>query len=87
MQIIAAHGDSPNKVAIAIKRNICWEIKLSACGLPPIPGCACITSAGNGRNHAADINRPHGGIMYMHGLKRTSEYTLPDLPDEEKSPL
>lgn len=33
--------------------------------------------------HEADINRPHGGIMYMHELERTSEYSLPDLPDEE----
>lgn len=31
----------------------------------------------------ADINRPHGGIMYMHALTQTSEYTLPELPDEE----
>ena len=37
--------------------------------------------------HAADINRPHGGIMYMHSLMRSSEYTLPDLPEQEKSPL
>ena len=37
--------------------------------------------------HTADINRPHGGIMYMHSLMRSSEYTLPDLPEQEKSPL
>lgn len=32
--------------------------------------------------HAADINRPHGGIMYMHALQRTTEYSLPEVPDE-----
>lgn len=33
--------------------------------------------------HEADINRPHGGIMYMHALPKTTEYSLPELPDEE----
>ncbi len=32
--------------------------------------------------HEADINRPHGGIMYMHALHKTTEYCLPDLPEE-----
>ena len=31
----------------------------------------------------ADIDRPHGGIMYMHPLHKTTEYQLPDLPEEE----
>ncbi len=30
----------------------------------------------------ADINRPHGGIMYMHALPRTTEYVLPEIPEE-----
>ena len=33
--------------------------------------------------YEADINRPHGGIMYMHALHRTTEYSLPDLADEK----
>jgi hypothetical protein len=33
--------------------------------------------------HEADINRPHGGIMYMHLLQKTTEYKLPQLPDEK----
>lgn len=33
--------------------------------------------------YKADINRPHGGIMYMHALQRTTEYRLPELPDED----
>lgn len=33
--------------------------------------------------HEADINRPHGGIMYMHPLARTSKYELPELPEED----
>jgi len=33
--------------------------------------------------HEAEINRPHGGIMYMHVLPRTTEYRLPDLPEEK----
>ena len=31
----------------------------------------------------ADINRPHGGIMYMHPLHMTTRFSLPDLPEEE----
>ncbi len=33
--------------------------------------------------YEADIDRPHGGIMYMHALPKTTEYSLPDLPDEK----
>jgi nitrogen regulatory protein PII len=33
--------------------------------------------------HEADINRPHGGIMYMHALQRTTEYSLPEMEDEK----
>ena len=33
--------------------------------------------------HKADINRPHGGIMYIHPLFKSTEYRLPDLPEEE----
>ena len=31
---------------------------------------------------AADIDRPHGGIIYMQTLAEATEYTLPDLPEE-----
>lgn len=31
----------------------------------------------------ADINRPHGGLMYMHKLLTATCYTLPELPEEE----
>ena len=31
----------------------------------------------------ADINCPHGGIMYMHALPKTAEYGLPEVPDEK----
>jgi len=30
----------------------------------------------------ADINRPHGGIMYMHTLPKTTEFVLPEVPEE-----
>lgn len=30
----------------------------------------------------AEINRPHGGLMYMHDAPRSTPFTLPDLPDE-----
>ena len=30
----------------------------------------------------ADINRPHGGLMYMSRLLHATPMTLPDLPDE-----
>ena len=33
--------------------------------------------------HEADINQPHGGIMYMHALSKTTEYTLSELPEED----
>lgn len=32
--------------------------------------------------HKADINRPHGGLMYMCQLQKATPFTLPDLPDE-----
>ncbi len=31
----------------------------------------------------ADINKPHGGLMYMHPLLHSSEYLLPDIVEEE----
>ncbi len=31
----------------------------------------------------ADINRPHGGLMYMHTLLGATPYHLPALPEEE----
>ncbi|EIJ34176.1 P-II family nitrogen regulator [Thiothrix nivea] len=31
----------------------------------------------------AEINRPHGGLMYMHPLLATTLYTLPELPEEK----
>lgn len=31
----------------------------------------------------ADINRPHGGLMYMHALLTSTRYALPDLPEEQ----
>ena len=31
----------------------------------------------------ADINRPHGGMIYMSSLQMASTFTLPDVPDEE----
>jgi hypothetical protein len=30
-----------------------------------------------------DINRPHGGIIYMRQLGISTPYTLPDIPNEE----
>jgi nitrogen regulatory protein PII len=30
----------------------------------------------------ANINRPHGGLMYMHALPKSTRFTLPDIPDE-----
>lgn len=32
---------------------------------------------------AAEINRPHGGIMYMHPLLQSTEYVLPEINNEE----
>lgn len=34
-------------------------------------------------SETADIDRPHGGLIYMTKLQRASTYALPDLPDEE----
>jgi nitrogen regulatory protein PII len=31
----------------------------------------------------ADINRPHGGIIYIREINASTRFTLPDLPDEE----
>ncbi len=31
----------------------------------------------------ADMNRPHGGIIFMTPLGRASHFELPDLPEEE----
>lgn len=31
----------------------------------------------------AGINKPHGGLMYMHPLIQSSEYVLPDTLEEE----
>lgn len=31
----------------------------------------------------AEINRPHGGIIFMAKLQKATPYILPDLPDEE----
>lgn len=30
----------------------------------------------------ADINKPHGGLIYMHSLMQATEYILPDLSEE-----
>lgn len=35
--------------------------------------------------HEADLNRPHGGLLYMEDLKRSVPYVLPDLPKEEET--
>ena len=31
----------------------------------------------------ADIDKPHGGVMYMYSLGKSSEYSLPDISEEE----
>ena len=31
----------------------------------------------------ADINRPHGGLIYMHTLRQSTEYRLPDITEEK----
>lgn len=31
----------------------------------------------------ADVNKPHGGLIYMHPLLHSSEYRLPDIADEQ----
>ena len=33
--------------------------------------------------HKAEINRPHGGLMYIHPLLQSTEYTLPETVEEE----
>lgn len=33
--------------------------------------------------HQANINRPHGGIMFMHKLIKSTAYVLPAMPDEK----
>lgn len=33
--------------------------------------------------HVANINRPHGGLIYLCKLQQATAYSLPDLPDEE----
>ena len=30
----------------------------------------------------SEINKPHGGLIYMTSLQRATAYVLPDLPDE-----
>ena len=30
----------------------------------------------------ADINKPHGGVMYMYSLGKSTEYSLPDISEE-----
>ena len=31
----------------------------------------------------ANINKPHGGVMYIHSLVNSTEYALPDIAEEE----
>ena len=33
--------------------------------------------------HEAQIDRPHGGLVYMSTLERATAFVLPDLPEEE----
>lgn len=37
-------------------------------------------------HEAADIDRPHGGIVYVQPLAEATEYTLPDVPEEAGEP-
>ncbi|AGA90957.1 hypothetical protein Thimo_2210 [Thioflavicoccus mobilis 8321] len=30
----------------------------------------------------AEINRPHGGLMFMHALQASTQFRLPELPEE-----
>ena len=32
--------------------------------------------------HEAEIDRPHGGIIFMAKLQQVSQYHLPDIPEE-----
>ncbi|EXJ16990.1 hypothetical protein [Imhoffiella purpurea] len=31
----------------------------------------------------AEINRPHGGLMFMHGTRSSTHFRLPELPEED----
>ncbi len=33
--------------------------------------------------HEAQIDRPHGGLIYVSKLERATPFVLPDLPEEE----
>ncbi len=33
--------------------------------------------------HEAEINKPHGGIMYMHAMQKSTKYSLPEVADEK----
>ena len=33
--------------------------------------------------YTAGINKPHGGLMYQNALSDSTEYLLPDLPEEK----
>ncbi|MBT6278116.1 MAG: hypothetical protein HOI95_28780 [Chromatiales bacterium] len=33
--------------------------------------------------HDAHIDRPHGGIIYMAALTQATQFTLPELPEED----
>jgi hypothetical protein len=33
--------------------------------------------------HEAHIDQPHGGIMYLHALHETTEYSLPEVAEEK----
>ncbi len=35
--------------------------------------------------HEAHINRPHGGLMYIHPLQQSVPFSLPDIPVEEST--
>ena len=35
--------------------------------------------------HEAHINRPHGGLMYIHPLQQSIPFSLPDRPEEEST--
>lgn len=32
--------------------------------------------------HEANVNRPHGGIMYIYSLNQATHFELPSLPEE-----
>lgn len=32
---------------------------------------------------SAEINQPHGGIIYQHALHQSSEFVLPNIPEED----